>query len=613
MDAFSLQKYCILFFLCNLICQCPSEAAEDERQEYIVYMGAVPEGHNSSYHSNKIQDQHLQMLQEVVDDSFSRNALVKSYKRSFNGFAAYLTKQELEKLASYDEVVSVFPSRTLWPQTTRSWDFMGLREDIVVRNTKRGSDIIIGVIDSGIWPQSESFSDEGFGPIPTKWKGVCHGGENYTCNKKLVGARVYTSSFFNPNSSADDTIGHGTHTASTAAGNSVKSASFYGIAQGTARGGVPSARVAAYKVCDEDGCRDSAILSAFDDAIADGVDIITISVGASTAVDINVDTIAIGSLHASQKGVLTVHSAGNTGFSPGTVASVAPWLLTVGASTMDRGIATKITLGNGKKIVGKSVNSFKLEGTEFPLVYGKDVTTHCDEPSARHCSPGCLDSSLVKGKVVLCDNNKGIEEALKSGALGTIVKSGRVPDVSFAVPLPASVLFTSDLELVQSYVNSTKEAKAFISTSESIKNTGAPVVASFSSKGPNTIIPDILKPDVIAPGVEILAAYSPLAPVSEVASDKRTAKYAILSGTSMSCPHVAGAAAYVKSAHPDWSPSAIKSALMTTGNQFISLHKSTKFHVKLPTEMEKNMNTFQLGAWILLNIRTQNSHMEPGI
>lgn len=84
--------------------------------------------------------------------------------------------------AGFDEVVSIFPSRTLWPQTTRSWDFMGLREN-VNGNTNTGSDIIIGVLDSGIWPESESFSDEGFGPIPKKWKGVCNGGKNFTCNK----------------------------------------------------------------------------------------------------------------------------------------------------------------------------------------------------------------------------------------------------------------------------------------------------------------------------------------------------------------------------------------------------------------------------------------------
>lgn len=171
-------------------------------------------------------------------------------------------------------------------------------------------------------------------------------------HRKLIGARYYSSGVFMSNASARDAIGHGTHTASTAGGNYIKGASFYGIAQGTARGGVPSARIAAYKVCYEGlGCKDADILSAFDDAIADGVDIITISLGARMPIDVRLDSVSIGSLHAMQRGILTVQSAGNTGFRPATVISVAPWLLTVGASTMDRGIFTQVALGNGKTVV----------------------------------------------------------------------------------------------------------------------------------------------------------------------------------------------------------------------------------------------------------------------
>ncbi|KAG8366302.1 hypothetical protein BUALT_Bualt17G0062200 [Buddleja alternifolia] len=533
---------------------------------YIVYMGAIPEGH----FSNKLEEQHINMLREVVDGRFPRNALVRSYKRSFNGFAAYLTYQEQQKLASESILI-------LWPQTTRSWDFMGFRED-VPRNPTIESDIVIGVLDSGIWPESESFNDHGFGPVPKKWKGVCNGGQNFTCNKKLIGARFYASG--SPDAdSARDTIGHGTHTASTAAGNPIKDASFYGIAQGTARGGVPSARIAAYKVCfSEIGCRDSDILAAFDDAIADGVDIITISLGSRFAVEMKNDSISIGSLHAVEKGILTVHSAGNSGFIPGTVTSIAPWLLTVGASTTDRGIIDKVALGNGKTIVGKAINSFKMNGTEFPLVYGKDVTSNCSEKEAKLCFEGCLNRSLVTGKIILCDSEDGISEAIEAGALGIITKPGLAPDVSFIVPMPASALSTEGMELVQSYINSTNASKANISSSESIQNKDAPLVASFSSKGPNPIIPDILKPDITAPGVEILAAYSPVAPVTNFASDKRSVKYKILSGTSMACPHVAGAAAYVKSVHPDWSPSAIKSALMTTAWRMDpTKHKDAEF------------------------------------
>lgn len=170
-------------------------------------------------------------------------------------------------------------------------------------------------------------------------------------DRKLIGARFYTSSV-PASDSARDITGHGTLSASIAAGSPVKDASFYGIAQGTARGGAPSARIAAYKVCNEGvGCGDIDILAGFDDAIADGVDIITIPLGSAKPFAIDVHSSSIGSLHAMLKGILTVNSAGNIGYAPGTVVSVVPWLLSVGASSMDRGIATKITLGNGKTIV----------------------------------------------------------------------------------------------------------------------------------------------------------------------------------------------------------------------------------------------------------------------
>ena len=163
---------------------------------------------------------------------------------------------------------------------------------------------------------------------------------------KIIGARYYTS-----DESARDTIGHGSHTASTAAGNNVKDASFYGIAKGTARGGVPSARIAAYKVCDPLGCSTEAILAAFDDAIADGVDIITISIDPQAPESFEVDSIAIGALHATEKGILTFNSAGNGGPSLGTMLSSAPWLMTVAASSIDRRIMDKVLLGYGTTTV----------------------------------------------------------------------------------------------------------------------------------------------------------------------------------------------------------------------------------------------------------------------
>ena len=149
--------------------------------------------------------------------------------------------------------------------------------------------------------------------------------------------------------SARDSDGHGTHTASTIAGNLVSSASLLGLGSGTARGGAPSARIAVYKVCwsvPDNSCDDIDILSAFDEAIEDGVDIISISIGLSSPLDYFEDPIGIGAFHAMKKGILTSKSGGNYGPEPSTVSTYAPWLISVAASTIDRKFFTKVQLGN---------------------------------------------------------------------------------------------------------------------------------------------------------------------------------------------------------------------------------------------------------------------------
>ncbi|XP_022714512.1 subtilisin-like protease SBT4.3 [Durio zibethinus] len=524
-------------------------------------MGSLPAVEHLPISSN-----HLSMLQEVVQSSSVANFLIRNYERTFNGFAAKLTNQEAKKLASMKGVVSVFPSRTLHLLTTRSWDFMGFHENSN-HNLAAESEVIIGVLDTGIWPESASFQDEGFGPPPKKWKGVCKGGKNFTCNNKIIGARFYSSSSSSNSTdgTARDVEGHGSHTASTAAGNKVKDASFFGLGQGTARGAVPSARIAAYKVCHPEGCDSMDILAAFDDAIADGVDIITVSLGGESAVDFYEDTIAIGAFHAMEKGILTLNSAGNNGLSGlQSVSSVAPWMVSVAASSTDRQFIDKVILGDGEKLNGFSVNSFNLNGTKFPLMYGKYVSKNCSETEAMLCEEDCLDSSLVEGKIVLCDQFKGSFEAHRAGAAGSILLNEDFKNLSSMVSLPALALSNDNYDFVKSYVKSTKKPEAEILKSEVIKDSAAPVVAIFSSRGPNFIIPDILKPDLTAPGVNILAAYSPLGSPSNDPTDKRQVEYNIVSGTSMSCPHAAGIAAYVKTFHSDWSPSAIQSALMTT-------------------------------------------------
>ncbi|KAF5207449.1 Subtilisin-like protease SBT4.6 [Thalictrum thalictroides] len=456
------------------------------------------------------------------------------------------------------EGITVFPSKKLKPQTTRSWDFMGFKED-VKRSPQVESDVIIGVIDTGIWPESESFSDQGFSPPPKKWKGTCKGGQNFTCNNKIIGARFYTHTKIKDHNSARDTIGHGTHVASIAAGNHVNRASFFGVAQGNARGAVPSARIAVYKTCwgESFGCEESDVLAAFDDAISDGVDIISASIGwVDTALEYHKDVTAIGAFHAMQKGVLTSQCAGNVGPGLSTVTSIAPWTLSVAASNIDRNFIVKVVLGDNTTLVGTGVNSFDMQGQKNPLI----------ERSSGSAFPhGLYDNSSsrfpLEGKIIFETYFSIGEQELSEKAAGMIVVDDTKTSTKFL--LPASLLGSKDGERVRAYIRNTENPVAEILKTETIiGDVNAPMVAAFSSRGPNSISKDILKPDITAPGVDILAAWPDEVPPTELI--KRSVKYNFRSGTSMSCPHVSGAAAYVKTFHPDWSPSAIKSALMTT-------------------------------------------------
>lgn len=192
---------------------------------------------------------------------------------------------------------------------------------------------------------------------------------------KVVGARYYYLDGEIPSEdipSPRDSEGHGTHTASIAGGDIVEKASFIGIAEGTARGGLPSARIAVYKICWSFGCSDADILAAFDDAIADGVDIISLSVGGMPSYYFQ-DTIAIGAFHAMKNGVLASNSAGNSGPSLESILNFAPWALSVAASTIDRKFVSKVKLGNGETFEGISINTFDIGNTMYPIIYGADA------------------------------------------------------------------------------------------------------------------------------------------------------------------------------------------------------------------------------------------------
>ncbi|KAK8629660.1 hypothetical protein V6N13_078493 [Hibiscus sabdariffa] len=554
--------HCLLIHGLLLALLATTGLSQSDKKSYIVYLGNLPKGGISTALL------HNSMLQDVFGSDPVAKSVLYSYKRSFNGFVVELTEDEARKIAGVSGVVSVFPNEKRILHTTRSWDFMGFSEQ-VQRQTSE-TDVIIGVLDSGIWPESESFNDKGLGPPPDKWKGSCRTSKNFTCNNKIIGAQYYRSDgLFNSNEfiSPRDSEGHGTHTASTAAGRLVNGANLYGLGTGTARGGVPSARIAVYKICWSDGCSDADILAGFDDAIADGVDIISLSVGPRAVNDYFSNSIAIGAFHAMENRILTVNSAGNDGPGRATIKNFSPWTLSVAASTMDRKFLTRVKLGNGVVYEGVSVNTFDLKNEMYPIIHARDAPNINSTPaSSRFCLDNSLNPKLVKGKIVLCDRFVSGSEPLAAGAIGALFQDNAAQDSAFSFPLPASLLDVADGSQVFIYINSTSNATATIFKSDEGNDTLAPYVASFSSRGPNPVTPDILKPDLTAPGVDILAAWSLVQPLSETSGDNRLVPFNIISGTSMACPHVSAAAAYVKSFHPTWSPAAIKSALMTTAS-----------------------------------------------
>ncbi|XP_007027679.2 PREDICTED: subtilisin-like protease SBT4.15 [Theobroma cacao] len=543
-------------------------STENERKPYIVYMGEAP------HHEPRISvmDKHHNLLLKAVgDENIARESKIYSYGKSINAFAARLLPDEAKRLSGVDGVISVFENTRRKLLTTRSWDFLGMHEKLKKRNAIAESNIIVGVLDTGIWPKSPSFNDKGYGPPPAKWKGKCDKGANFTgCNNKVIGARYYQLDNTYPimeDPTPVDTDGHGTHTASTAAGIAVKDSSLYGIAKGTARGGVPSARIAMYKVCWISGCSDMDLLAAYDDAIHDGVDLISISIGGPPKEFFH-DPIAIGAFHAMRKGILTSCAGGNEGPMLATVQNVAPWIMTVAASSIDRQFTSKIKLGDGTTTSGNGINTFSMKNKMYPFTNGAHATNLTGNYTDRNisaCDYGALSQDRVKGKIVYCLGEAGQDYTIQLlGGAGTIMATDAPQDYYFLTLTPAATVVRSkDGDKLDRYINSTKKPQAVIYKSRTVKM-NAPFVASFSSRGPQLLNRNILKPDIAAPGLNILAAYTNLRSITGEPSDKRYSAFNFMSGTSMACPHASAAAAYVKSMHPDWSPAAIKSALMTT-------------------------------------------------
>ncbi|KAF8412338.1 hypothetical protein HHK36_000300 [Tetracentron sinense] len=505
--------------------------------------------------------------------------LLYVYETAIAGFAAKLSTKQVESLKNIDGFLSATPDYMLNLHTTHSPQFLGLRNGRGLwKAPNLASDVIIGIIDTGIWPEHTSFNDFGMSAVPTRWKGACEEGTKFSpsnCNKKLIGGRAffkgYEASAGRINETVDyrsarDAEGHGTHTASTAAGNVVTGASLFGMAKGAAGGMRFTARIAAYKVCFAAGCTSSDILAAIDQAVADGVDVLSLSLGGANR-PYHSDNMAIAAFGAVRNGVFVSCSAGNSGPSESTVANTSPWIMTVAASSLDRSFPTKVKLGNGQEFKGASLYSGKPTKA-LMLVYGDTAGGQ----GAEYCSDGSLSPKLVKGKIVVCERGmngrtaKGEQVKMAGGAGMLLLNTEEQGEELIADPhiLPASSLGAAAAKAIKNYVSTDKKPMASIIFQGTVYGYAAPVMTAFSSRGPSSVSPDVIKPDVTAPGMNILAAWPPMVSPTKLKSDKRSVLFNIISGTSMSCPHVSGLAALLKSVHKDWSPAAIKSALMTT-------------------------------------------------
>ncbi|KAL2495657.1 Subtilisin-like protease SBT5.4 [Forsythia ovata] len=562
------------------------------KKSYIVYLGGHSHGPEiTSDQLHHVADSHHELLGTILGSKGkAKDAIFYSYKRHINGFAAMLEEEEAAETAKHPDVVSVFLNQGRNLHTTHSWEFLMLERNGVIhpsslwKKARFGEDTIIANLDTGVWPESQSFSDNDFGPIPSKWKGICQHDDGFSCNRKLIGARYFNKGYvafggkISSNvSTARDYEGHGSHTLSTAAGNFVPGASVFGVGNGTAKGGSPKARVATYKVCfppiNGSECFDADLLKAFDTAIHDGVDVLSVSLGGEP-IDYFDDGLAIASFHAVRNGVVVVASAGNSGPIPGTVSNIAPWILTVAASTLDREFQADVKLQNGQYLKGTSFSKPLPKETFYPLISAAHAkAANALAKDAILCKPGTLDSKKVKGKILVClrgENarmDKG-EQASLAGAAGMILCNDETTgNEIIADPhvLPATQINYTDGVALFSYVNTSKDPLGLLMPPKAELNMKpAPLMAYFSSRGPNIVTPEILKPDVTAPGVNIIAAYSEGTTPTENAFDTRRTPFITESGTSMSCPHVAGVAGLLKTLHPEWSPAAIRSAIMTT-------------------------------------------------
>lgn len=586
---------------------------------------------------------HVQVLEkeqaEVLAKAGSNIQQLYSYRYALNGFAAKMSPAQANKIEHMAEVLHVWEDEVRPLTSNYSASFLGLFDAETGLRGAPGLDgdgIVIGVIDSGIAPDHPALQDkrEAYQPRaclsswgqnsllgkwlcrryrkmedvqifdpPENWNGTCQTGAQFTaqnCNNKMIGARFFVDGARATGPidageiySARDVDGHGTHIATTAAGNKVK-ASIFGTFLGNVEGIAPRARIAVYKACwlrpgdTRSSCNTSDLANAIDMAVADGVHIINYSVGNSMFTVTGPDDVAL--LAAAKAGVLTVVAAGNEGPVFQTIGSPAgnPAVITVAASSRDGQHSLEaMQVKSPPSVAGKYavkeasftprlIDNDPIEG-QLILVDDDDVTLPDGSTgTAIDACQALVNNSELSGNIALiqrggCDFDVKIQNAGDAGAAAAIVINLSGDPVvmigqSGTTDIPALMLGSADGDLLLDKLDRGQVVDVVLDKSFflSVADT-ANVMAGFSSRGPGPLV-DVLKPDVTAPGVNILAGSTP-----DAANTVSGEFFAFQSGTSMATPQVAGVAALLKQAHPDWTPAAIKSALMTTARQDITL------------------------------------------
>ncbi|KAK7388136.1 hypothetical protein VNO78_22942 [Psophocarpus tetragonolobus] len=540
-----------------------------------------------------------------------------SYRHLINGFAVHISPEQAETLRRAPGVKSVERDWKVRRLTTHTPQFLGLPTGVWPTGggyDRAGEDIVIGFVDSGIYPHHPSFAThtEPYGPVP-KYKGKCEADPDTKrsyCNGKIVGAQHFAhaaiaAGAFNPSidfASPLDGDGHGSHTASIAAGNNGIPVRMHGHEFGRASGMAPRARIAVYKALYRlFGGYVADVVAAIDQAVFDGVDILSLSVGpdsppaATKTTFLNpFDATLLGAVKA---GVFVAQAAGNGGPFPKTLVSYSPWITSVAAAIDDRRYKNHLVLGNGKTLAGIGLSPSTHLNETYTLVAANDAVLDSSvmKYSPTDCQrPELLNKNLIKGNILLCGYSfnfvvgsasvKKVSETAKAlGAVGFVLCVENVsPGTKFdPVPVGLPGILITDVsyskELIDYYNITTPRdwtgrVKSFKGTGKigdglmPILHKSAPQVAVFSARGPNIKDfsfqeADLLKPDILAPGSLIWAAWCPNG------TDEPNyvgEGFAMISGTSMAAPHIAGIAALIKQKHPHWSPAAIKSALMTT-------------------------------------------------